>query len=75
MIKKYYYAVDKDGQGWYYDNPPITDDNGNWQGPTTNNDWMFYSPSESRDRFGNDLPELGKGERIEIRFKTIIELV
>lgn len=36
---------------------------------------MFYSPSESRDRFGNDLPELGKGERIEIRFKTIIELV
>ena len=25
MIKKYYYAVDKDGQGWYYDNPPIWD--------------------------------------------------
>lgn len=25
MIKTYYYAVDKDGQGWYYDNPPIFD--------------------------------------------------
>ena len=25
MIKTYYYAIDKDGQGWYYDNPPIFD--------------------------------------------------
>lgn len=25
MVKTYYYAVDKDGQGWYYDNPPIFD--------------------------------------------------
>ena len=25
MIKTYYYAVDKDGQGWYYDNLPIFD--------------------------------------------------
>lgn len=25
MTKTYYYAVDKDGQGWYYDNPPIFD--------------------------------------------------
>lgn len=24
MIKTYYYAIDKDGQGWYYDNPSIT---------------------------------------------------
>lgn len=55
--------------------PPTTDDDGNWQGPTTNNDWMFYSISESKDRFGDDLPELDKGERIEIRIKTTIELV
>lgn len=25
MIKTYYYAIDKAGQGWYYDNPPIFD--------------------------------------------------
>lgn len=25
MIKTYYYAIDKDGQGWYYDSPPIFD--------------------------------------------------
>ena len=25
MIKTYYYAIDKDGKGWYYDNPPIWD--------------------------------------------------
>lgn len=25
MIKKYWYAVDKDGQSWYYDNLPIRD--------------------------------------------------
>lgn len=25
MTKTYYYAVEKDGQGWYYDNPPIFD--------------------------------------------------
>lgn len=25
MIKTYYYAIDKDGKGWYYDNPPIFD--------------------------------------------------
>ena len=25
MVKTYYYAVDKDGQGWYYDSPPIFD--------------------------------------------------
>lgn len=25
MIKTYYYAIDKDGQGWYYNNPPIFD--------------------------------------------------
>lgn len=28
MIKTYYYAIDKDGQGWYYDSPPIFD--GDW---------------------------------------------
>lgn len=35
---------------------------------------MFYSISESKDRFGDDLPELDKDERIEIRIKTTIEL-
>lgn len=25
MIKTYYYAIDKDGRGWFYDNPPIFD--------------------------------------------------
>lgn len=25
MIKTYYYAINKDGQGWYYDSPPIFD--------------------------------------------------
>ena len=30
MIKIYYYAVDKDGQGWYYDSPPV------WNGESWN---------------------------------------
>ena len=30
MTKYYYYAVDSDGQGWYYDNPPVRV-NGNWE--------------------------------------------
>lgn len=55
--------------------PPIIDDDGNWQGPEDNFDWMFYTPKESKDRFGDDLPDLGKGEKIEIKVKTTIEIV
>lgn len=43
MIKTYYYAVDKDGQGWYYDNPPI------WDGESWNVDPKYDSWDEVND--------------------------
>lgn len=43
MIKKYYYAVDKDGQGWYYDNPPI------WDGESWNVDPEYDSWDKVND--------------------------
>lgn len=50
MIKTYYYAIDKDGQGWYYDNPPIFDGDmperagGGWYG--VNNDYQWTSATD-----------------------------
>lgn len=43
MIKTYYYAIDKDGQGWYYDSPPIFDGE-SWQG--MNNDYEWTSATD-----------------------------
>lgn len=43
MVKIYYYAVDKDGQGWYYDNPPI------WDGESWNVDPKYDSWDQVND--------------------------
>ena len=47
MIKTYYYAIDKDGQGWYYDNPPIFDGE-SWQrlARKMNNDYEWTSATD-----------------------------
>lgn len=75
MIKTYYYAVDKDGQGWYYDNPPIFD--GEWTDP--DDCGIFWSEEDFNTDFGSlfgdiKFPELNKGEYIEMELTCKLEV-
>lgn len=72
MVKTYYYAVDKDGQGWYYDNPPIFD--GESWNVDPRKEGLFWSEEDFNFDFDKLLgtvkfPELNKGERIEMNLQ------
>lgn len=71
MVKTYYYAVDKDGQGWYYDNPPIFD------GESWNVDPTWIGEFDLRATYGvgfvESLPDIANGEMTEIRIKYTAE--
>lgn len=71
MIKTYYYAIDKDGQGWYYDNPPIFD------GESWNVDSTWIGEFDLRATYGvgfvESLPDIANGEMTEIRIKYTAE--
>lgn len=63
MVKIYYYAVDKDGQGWYYDNPPIWDGE-SWNVDPKYDSWDQVNDLHSKSSFS--FPELNKGECVEM---------
>ena len=56
MIKIYYYAVDKDGQGWYYDNPPIWDGE-SWNVDPKYDSWDQVNDLHSKSSFSFPIPE------------------
>lgn len=56
MVKIYYYAVDKDGQGWYYDNPPIWDGE-SWNVDPKYDSWDQVNDLHSESSFSFPIPE------------------
>lgn len=70
MIKSYYYAVDKGGQGWFFDYPPVFD------GWSWNINYDFDGESANdlypQERFSFPIPENMTWEDEPIEFKIEI---
>lgn len=71
MIKKYWYAVDKDGQGWYYDNPPVREENA-WNIDTDCNALNCANDLYDSKHFSFPIPSDMKWEDKPIEFQIDI---
>lgn len=72
MIKSYYYAIDKDGQGWFFDYPPIFDGY-SWNVNPEFDDWESgVNDLHISDHFGFLIPENMTWEDEPIKFEIEI---
>ena len=71
MIKTYYYAIDKDGKGWYYDNPPIWDGE-SWNVNPKYDAWGKVNDLHPKSLFSFPIPEGMTYENEPIKYEKDI---